>query len=158
VLRRRAWDLAEQLGWAETYDAEYIALPNGPHTRTTRQLVDSIYRQAGQPQTRLRGTPALLLRALGVVNPTVRELANLQYEFQEPFVVDSNKIPTTLDVHATPLDQALATYRTRPNPASSPPGLRRGAEGRAVSSLGGSAPRSRRAPTWMHRIRRRPPV
>jgi predicted nucleic acid-binding protein len=26
VLRRRAWDLAEQLGWAETYNAEYIAL------------------------------------------------------------------------------------------------------------------------------------
>jgi len=26
VLRRRAWDLAEQLGWAETYDAEYLAL------------------------------------------------------------------------------------------------------------------------------------
>jgi predicted nucleic acid-binding protein len=26
VLRRRAWDLAQQLGWAETYDAEYVAL------------------------------------------------------------------------------------------------------------------------------------
>ena len=26
VLRRRAWAVAEQLGWAETYDAEYIAL------------------------------------------------------------------------------------------------------------------------------------
>ena len=26
VLRRRAWDLADRLGWAETYDAEYIAL------------------------------------------------------------------------------------------------------------------------------------
>jgi predicted nucleic acid-binding protein len=26
VLRRRAWDIAEQLGWASTYDAEYIAL------------------------------------------------------------------------------------------------------------------------------------
>jgi predicted nucleic acid-binding protein len=26
VLRRRAWGLAEQLGWAETYDAEYVAL------------------------------------------------------------------------------------------------------------------------------------
>ena len=26
VLRRRAWDLAEQLGWASTYDAEYVAL------------------------------------------------------------------------------------------------------------------------------------
>src|ERR671935_2046823 len=26
VLRRRAWKLADELGWAETYDAEYIAL------------------------------------------------------------------------------------------------------------------------------------
>lgn len=26
VLRRRAWDLADRLGWATTYDAEYIAL------------------------------------------------------------------------------------------------------------------------------------
>ena len=26
VLRRRAWDLADQLGWPETYDAEYVAL------------------------------------------------------------------------------------------------------------------------------------
>ncbi|HUQ21469.1 MAG TPA: type II toxin-antitoxin system VapC family toxin [Gaiellaceae bacterium] len=26
VLRRRAWDVADELGWASTYDAEYIAL------------------------------------------------------------------------------------------------------------------------------------
>lgn len=26
VLRRRAWDVAEQLGWASTYTAEYVAL------------------------------------------------------------------------------------------------------------------------------------
>jgi predicted nucleic acid-binding protein len=26
VLRRRAWDLADRLGWAATYDAEYLAL------------------------------------------------------------------------------------------------------------------------------------
>ena len=26
VLRRRAWDIAEQLGWGSTYDAEYVAL------------------------------------------------------------------------------------------------------------------------------------
>ena len=26
LLRRKAWDVAEQLGWAETYDAEYVAL------------------------------------------------------------------------------------------------------------------------------------
>jgi predicted nucleic acid-binding protein len=26
VLRRRAWELADRLGWAETYEAEYLAL------------------------------------------------------------------------------------------------------------------------------------
>jgi predicted nucleic acid-binding protein len=26
VLRRRAWDIADRLGWDSTYDAEYIAL------------------------------------------------------------------------------------------------------------------------------------
>jgi predicted nucleic acid-binding protein len=26
VLRRRAWKVADQLGWAETFDAEYVAL------------------------------------------------------------------------------------------------------------------------------------
>jgi predicted nucleic acid-binding protein len=26
VLQRRAWEIADQLGWASTYDAEYVAL------------------------------------------------------------------------------------------------------------------------------------
>jgi predicted nucleic acid-binding protein len=26
VLRRRAWEVADQLGWSSTYDAEYVAL------------------------------------------------------------------------------------------------------------------------------------
>jgi nucleoside-diphosphate-sugar epimerase len=91
-------------------------LPNDPQTQTTRQLVDSIYRLAGQPKTKMRGTPPLLLRALGVINPTVRELVEMQYQFEEPFIVDSSKIATKLNVHATPLEQALAetlaSYRT----------------------------------------------
>ena len=89
-----------------------------PISQTTRELVDTIYQLAGQPRTKLRGTPVLLLRALGVINPTVRELVELQYEFQEPFIVDSSKIATKLNVHATPLEQALAdtlaSYRTNP--------------------------------------------
>ena len=34
VLRRRAWDLADQLGWASTYDAEYVALTQLQATRS----------------------------------------------------------------------------------------------------------------------------
>ena len=26
VLRRRAWEVADRLGWASTFDAEYVAL------------------------------------------------------------------------------------------------------------------------------------
>ena len=52
--------------------------------------------------------PPLLLRVLGLVNPTVRELVEMQYQFAEPFIVDSSKIATKLGVHATPIEQALA--------------------------------------------------
>jgi nucleoside-diphosphate-sugar epimerase len=51
--------------------------------------------------------PSLVLRALGLVNPAHRELAERQYQFAEPFVVDSSKITDKLGVEATPLEQAL---------------------------------------------------
>lgn len=92
-------------------------LPNDPATRTTRQLVDLAYEEAGQPRAKVRGTPTLLLRALGVVNPFMRELVEMQYEYQAPFIVDSSKISDKLGLHATPLDHAiaetLASYRER---------------------------------------------
>ena len=91
-------------------------LPNDPDTHTTRHLVDIAYQAAGQPRTRVRGIPAFLLRALGLVNPVMRELVEMQYEYQAPFIVDSSKITDKLGAHATPLDTAveatLASYRT----------------------------------------------
>jgi hypothetical protein len=49
------------------------------------------------------------------VNPTVRELVEMQYQFAEPFVVDSTRFATQLGLRATPLERALdatlATYR-----------------------------------------------
>jgi nucleoside-diphosphate-sugar epimerase len=83
-------------------------LPNDPDTKTTRQLVDIVYRQAGQPRAKLRAVPPLLVRVLGLANPTLRELTEMQYQFAEPFIVDSAKIATKLGARATPIDQALA--------------------------------------------------
>jgi nucleoside-diphosphate-sugar epimerase len=83
-------------------------LPNDPQTHTTRQLVDIVYRHAGLPRGRLRRLPPVLLRGLGLVNPTMRELVEMQYQFDEPFIVDSSKIANKLGVEATPVDQALA--------------------------------------------------
>ena len=61
-------------------------LPNDPDTRTTRQLVDIAYRHAGRSRGTFRALPPLVLRALGLVNSTIRELLEMQYQFDEPFV------------------------------------------------------------------------
>ena len=95
-------------------------LPNDPDTRTTRELVDIVYQHAGQPRARLRALPPILLRALGLANPVLRELVEMQYQFDEPFIVDSSKIASKLGLVATPIEQALAetlaTYRRGERP------------------------------------------
>ncbi|MEX0171401.1 NAD-dependent epimerase/dehydratase family protein [Streptomyces sp. LMG1-1-1.1] len=91
-------------------------LPNDPHTRTTRELVDLAHRTTGRHGTaRLRRMPSFALYAIGAVNRTVRELIEMQYEFAEPFVVDSTLIRDRLGAVATPSEEALertvAAYR-----------------------------------------------
>ncbi|HEX2299970.1 MAG TPA: hypothetical protein VHH34_15910, partial [Pseudonocardiaceae bacterium] len=60
------------------------------------------------PAGKLRAMPPLMLRALGLLNPTLRELVEMQYQFDEPFIVDSSTITDELGIRATSLDQALA--------------------------------------------------
>ena len=90
-------------------------LPNDPVTRTTRELVDTVFRLAGRPRTRVREVPTLMLRLAALTNPTVRELLEMGYQFEEPFVVDSTDIRTLLGVSATPtergLEQTVDAYR-----------------------------------------------
>jgi nucleoside-diphosphate-sugar epimerase len=83
-------------------------LPNDPDTRTTRQLVDIVYRHAGQQRTKVRALPVLMLRGVGLFNATVRGLLEMRYQYEEPFVVDSSKMTTKLGVQATPVEHALA--------------------------------------------------
>jgi hypothetical protein len=71
-------------------------------------MVDTVYRIAGQPRTLLRQVHPLLLRLAALSNRTVQELLEMQYQFDEPFLVDSTKINIELGVRATPIEQALA--------------------------------------------------
>ena len=106
-------------------------LPNDPNTRTTRQLVDAIYQQAHQTRARLRQVHPVLLRLAALTNRTLRELLEMQYQFDEPFIVDSTKINTLLGVQATPIEQALAdTLATYSNKSPAPDRHARGAPSR----------------------------
>jgi nucleoside-diphosphate-sugar epimerase len=62
----------------------------GPPTVTTRALLDVVAAEVGHPVA-IRSVPKLALRALGLVNPTMRELAEMAYQFDEPFVLDTSK-------------------------------------------------------------------
>jgi hypothetical protein len=48
------------------------------------------------------------VRALGLVNPMLRELAETYYQFGEPFVLDTSKYQAAFGAAGTPLADAIA--------------------------------------------------
>ena len=80
-------------------------LPNAPAI-TTRQFVDKVYSSAGhEPQ--IQAMSRVMVSVVGVFNGQVRELKEMLYEFEEPYIVDSSRFESTFGVHATPLDEAI---------------------------------------------------
>jgi nucleoside-diphosphate-sugar epimerase len=79
----------------------------GPPTVTTRELLDLVATEAGHP-VGVRSLPKLAVRALGIVNPLMRELAEMTYEFDEPFILDTTRYQSTFGPAGTPLAAAVA--------------------------------------------------
>ncbi len=90
-------------------------IPNAP-TLTTRQMLTLFFEEAHLPP-RMGSVPDLLVRMLGLVNPLLREVAEMLYEFNEPFVVDSSKFVQAFGDIATPhreaVRQTLEWFRLR---------------------------------------------
>ncbi|MGO8862965.1 MAG: NAD-dependent epimerase/dehydratase family protein [Acidimicrobiales bacterium] len=103
------------LGTDERAVGQVWHLP-GPETVTTRALLDVVAGEVGHPVA-VRSVPKLVLRALGVVNPLMRGLAEMAYEFEEPFVLDTSKYESTFGAAGTSLDVAIketvAWYRDK---------------------------------------------
>jgi nucleoside-diphosphate-sugar epimerase len=79
----------------------------GPETVTTRQLLDLVAGELGHP-VGVRSVPKLALRALGIVNPLMRGLVEMSYEFEADFVLDTTKYQSTFGTAGTPLHTAVA--------------------------------------------------
>jgi nucleoside-diphosphate-sugar epimerase len=71
----------------------------------TRALVDRLATALGQPITATRMSP-LLVKALGLVMPIVRELGEMAYQWEEPFEVDDARFRARHGALAAPLDEA----------------------------------------------------
>ena len=95
------------LGEREQAPGRAWHLPSPP-TVSTRQFLELVFGAAGQ-RPRVQRVPKLVLRALGLVNANVRELIEMTYEFEEPFVIDHGDFARAFGDHATPLEQATRT-------------------------------------------------
>jgi nucleoside-diphosphate-sugar epimerase len=88
----------------------------GPKTMTTRALLDLVAEELGHP-VGIRAVPPWLVRMLGLFKPLMRELAEMSYEFEAPFVLDTSKFKNTFGFGGTHLSTALtdtiAWYRGR---------------------------------------------
>ncbi len=94
------------VGTAEDVVGEVFHVPNA-RAQTTRQIIAIVAAQLGSP-IKISVAPRLALRALGLFNPTIRELDEMRYEFTQPFVIDSSKAERRLGIEPTPLEDAIA--------------------------------------------------
>lgn len=93
---------SDERGWGRAWH-----VPSNP-PRTQREAVGDLCRVAGVDSVQVSEHPALLMRALGLVNPLIREFAEVSYQFEDPFVLDSAAAQHTFGLAPTPWDDALA--------------------------------------------------
>ena len=78
----------------------------GPETVTTRAIIELVSSEVGRT-VGIRKVPVLAMRAMGLFSPLMRGLAEMAYEFGEPFVLDTTKFTTTFETATTPLSTAI---------------------------------------------------
>ena len=105
------------LGTSDKADGRAWHLPN-PTTLSTRAFIDRLYQAAGT-SGKVSAMPAPMVNLVALFSGKVREIKEVLFEFEEPFVVNSHAFESTFGERATPLDVAIATtvewFRATPN-------------------------------------------
>ncbi|MGH3351541.1 MAG: NAD-dependent epimerase/dehydratase family protein [Nocardioides sp.] len=81
----------------------FLHAPTAPAV-SQRALVRTYAEVAGVPAPRVGSIPAWTLKAIGAVHPGTRELAEMVYQFDRPFVMDSSASEARLGLSPTPLE------------------------------------------------------
>ena len=93
------------LGTDERAVGQIWHLP-GPETSTTRAVLDLIAGQLGH-SVPVRDVPKFVMRTAGLVSPMMRGLAEMSYQFEQPFILDTTKFESTFGAAVTPMDVAI---------------------------------------------------
>lgn len=101
---------ADERGWGRPWHVP----SNAP--RTQREVVADLCATAGVEPVAVHEHAPVLMRALGLVNPVIREFREVSYQFEQPFVMDSSAAQRTFGLTPTPwsdvLAELVAAYRT----------------------------------------------
>jgi nucleoside-diphosphate-sugar epimerase len=85
-------------------------VPTEP-AETTRQLASRLGRALGV-EVRVERMSRLVLGALGLVSPFLRELPEMAYQWERPFVIDDSRARRELQLSSTPVEQQVAAVAT----------------------------------------------
>jgi nucleoside-diphosphate-sugar epimerase len=87
-----------------------------PPAESTRQLAERLASGLGR-KVRVKPVPRWLLQTVGVFSPLMRELPEMMYQWEVPYVLDDSQYRSVFGQSATPIDEAVeaivAWARTR---------------------------------------------
>lgn len=85
---------------------------------TARTMLDEISTAVGGSPVKVNKIPRPALRLAGLVSPVIRELWEVCYQFDEPFVIDATDTTEIFALDATPLEEQIrATVAAYQSPA-----------------------------------------
>lgn len=90
--------------WGEAWH-----VPTAPPL-TQREVVQHMADAVGVGSVKLRVAPRSLMRVMGWFNPAVRELVEIFYQFEQPFVMESTTAQQTFGLTPTPIEESI--YRS----------------------------------------------
>jgi len=80
-------------------------MPHAPAI-TQREFITMMFEEAGQ-RPKISVLPAVLLRLAALVVPLMREIAEMAYQYEAPFVVDSSKFKRAFGIKPTPYREGI---------------------------------------------------
>ncbi|AGH81486.1 NAD-dependent epimerase/dehydratase [Psychromonas sp. CNPT3] len=92
-------------------------IPNAP-TISTKALLDCVQTELGQ-NIKVRATGKKMLSVLGLFNPMLKELKEMMYAWDQPYIVEHNKFQNAFSMPVTSteiaIQETLAWYREHYN-------------------------------------------
>jgi nucleoside-diphosphate-sugar epimerase len=94
------------LGERDEADGQAWHVPNDHPRATQREMVKMIAEEAGvEPKMSAMGKGMMWVGGLFI--PAAKEMVEMMYEFEKPFVADSSKFENTFGMKATPMREAI---------------------------------------------------